>query len=105
MCFLTCSPYDYEIHVLSINNTFSIITDNVTCQSKCQITINEISSNDDNLEKVELGFGYKIYEYEPCTWLYNLPALKMNITCPAWNKGKYIQKTFLNFENHCRFFI
>lgn len=90
-----------EIHVASINKTFSIITDNATCQTKCQISIHY--SYDDNLEKVVSGFGYKIYEYKPCTWLHSLPALKMNIICPAWNKSKYIQVTFLNFYNHCSF--
>lgn len=91
------TPYDNEIHNVSriISNThFSTITDNVTCQTKCQVTINDINSNDNGLEKVVLGFGYEIYEYKPCKWIYVTHYLNMNIICPAWNKGKFIQANF-----------
>lgn len=76
------------------NNTFSVVTDYVPCQSKCQVTINNFSSYGYKLGRVKLRFGYEIYEYEPCTRPFNLPALNMNITCPAWNEGKYIQVNF-----------
>nr|XP_019919221.1 uncharacterized protein LOC105319447 [Crassostrea gigas] len=66
--------------------------DNVTCQTKCKVAINDINSYENSLQKVELGFGYEIYEYEPCKWTsYNVQALNMSITCLAWNKGKFIQ--------------
>lgn len=51
-----------------------------------------MNADANSLKKVELGFGYEIYEYEPCrsTNMY-IRALNMNITCLAWNKGKFIQ--------------
>lgn len=60
--------------------------------------MNDISSHDNKLGRVELKFGGEINEYKPCIWTNTLPVLNMNITCPAWNEGTYIQVTFLNFN-------
>lgn len=94
MCFLTCNSLRLRKHCC-INNTFSIITDDDTCQTKCQVTINDIYGLFNLLAKVELRFGYEIYEYEPCRMKFLYRALNMNITCPAlWNKGRFIKVNF-----------
>lgn len=87
MCFLTCNSLRLQ-KPCCINDTFSIITDDVTCQTKCNVTINDIKDFGNLLAKVELRFGIEIYEHEPCRMTYFSHALNMNITCPAlWNKG------------------
>lgn len=105
--FLHVTPYDEEIHnVLTSNIFFSIITDNVTCQTKCHVTIHNLYySNEYKLGEVELRFGDEINKYEPCIPVCQntLLVLSMYIACPAWNKGKYIQVTFLNFNNDNRY--
>lgn len=54
-----------------------------------------MNADANSLKKVELGFGYEIFEYELCRWtnMYTR-ALNMNIPCLAWNKGKFIQANF-----------
>lgn len=94
MCFLTCNSLQLR-KPCCINNTFSIITDDVTCQTKCQVTINDIDGFINLLAKIELRFGYEMHEYEPCRITFLHSALNMNITCPAlWDKGKFIQVNF-----------
>lgn len=76
----------------------SIISDNITCQTKCKVTLEDIDSDHNKLREVDVIFSDNTYAYEPCTWPYYPHALSMNIICPTWNKGKYMQLNLYTYR-------
>nr|XP_034330557.1 uncharacterized protein LOC105319457 [Crassostrea gigas] len=92
LCLETIIKFMHDQHKCGFNyeHADELLKDyNVRCQTKCQVTINDMNADINSLKKVELGFGYETYEYEPCrsTNMYTR-ALNMNIKCLAWNKVK-----------------
>lgn len=71
--------------------SFSLIIDNPTCQTKCEVKIENVDTTENILREVDITFGSTMSKYvSQCPCKKNHNNLTMFIDCTKWNKGKYM---------------
>lgn len=71
-----------------------LFTENSTCQTKCEVKIENVSRKKNILWDVNIAFGTAIIRYvTPCRKKEDHTELTMIINCPNWNTGEYIRQT------------
>lgn len=74
-----------------------LFPENSTCQTKCEVKIENLSKYKNILWDVKRTFGTAIIRYyTPCLEKDGHTLLTMIINCQNWNTGKYIRQT--NFK-------
>lgn len=69
----------------------SFITENTTCQDKCDVKIKGVNYEMNALRDVYITIGTHKYYYHFCPDNKdNHVMLTMLIKCPNWNEGKYL---------------
>lgn len=69
----------------------SLITENTTCQDKCDVEIKGVNDEMNTLWNVDITLGRHNYYYYSCQDNKdNHNMLTMLINCPKWNEGKYL---------------
>lgn len=69
----------------------SLITENTTCQDKCDVEIKGVNDKMNTLWDIDITLGRHNYYYNSSPDNKdNHNMLIMLINCPKWNEGKYL---------------
>nr|XP_034330405.1 uncharacterized protein LOC105322814 isoform X6 [Crassostrea gigas] len=105
LCLETIIKFIFDQNKCDFNREYAVklLNDyNITCQTKCKITIEDIDFDRNRLRSVDVIFSDNTYTYEPCTWPYYPHALSMNIICPTWNKVKVPVGGYCKVDEQCQ---
>ncbi|XP_065925664.1 uncharacterized protein [Magallana gigas] len=104
LCLETIIKFIFDQNKCDFNREYAVelLNDyNITCQTKCKVTIEDIDFYSNRLWEVDIKFNDKTYAYEPCTWSYNPHAVSMVIICPTWNKVKFPVGVYCKVDEQC----
>lgn len=105
LCLETIIKFMFDQNKCDFNREHAVelLNDyNITCQTKCKVTIEDIDFNSNRLWEVDITFNDKTYAYHArCTWSYYPQLLSMVIICPSLNKVKVPVGGYCKIDEQC----